>query len=856
MRTINLFFALIALNAPVASTAPAIPERGEVQEVLVEVAVGSLARRTVVALERDGEVLLPAHEFFALIDMPINVDSLGRLSAVRYPEGIPLFLDPLTLKASVADSSWAISHTQTEWTVGTLFVSTAVLAELLDVRFHVDWSQLRVTVTNPGNLPIARRMARERARRAGAGPFGRVPDRDLTLQRPRWDGAVLDWNVFAPSIGSGLSRAYVRAGVGLNLFGGSAEVVYENYDRPSGPVFASWLGVWPEQEKLRQVGIGDVLGTGPRPARVRGAFITNTPFMRPSFFGSEFLYGTLPPGWEVELYQNGRLIDYAESGAEGRYELMTQLFYGSNPVELRAYGPGGQVQAWERAVPIERERLPEGVFEYGVGGGQCIDRLCDATGNIDVNYGLSKTWTVRGGMEFFHRGDLPSLAQPYASVFGNVASRFVVRAEGLLQGFARASLTYAPSTNLRIGGGGAIFDAGTTAPILTPKDRLREMRAFGFWRPIPTFRTFFFEASALKLDGRLGDLTIARIGGSVQTGVVRWMGGISRESASSIGRATSRNLLDLSTIVNLRRSHIWPLDRLFMRTRVELSSKGVERFDWIASRPIVGETRLDARIGWTRGSDEPYVAFGLTATLPAARTVTQLNRSPGSDVSASAWAEGSVIWNSTARHFDVSPRVSLRRGGLGGTVYLDANANGRFDGQDEPLDSVRLLVGPYIIRTDSRGVYGVWDLTPFVPTEVALDSMSLRNPLWVPAFSLASVVVDPNMVRRLDIPVLPSAEVVGRVVQRTNTGPQPLGGLRLSLVNLETGRRHEAITFHDGEFYVLGLVPGEYEVSIPEWAQEALGVSRSQATSRFKVTIEDGWAVAPFIEIELIPENN
>ncbi len=861
MRALALILALCASSAPAVATAGPPAKRlrrtsDEAQEILIEIVVGSLAKRTVVAFELQRDALLPVRDFFDLIEMPVRVDSLGRMSAIRHPGEIPLFLDPLSGTASVGDSSWAVAASQTLWSAGTLYVSTSVLAALLDLHFVVDWAKLSVTVTNPGSLPLALRLARERARRAAAGPFGRVPDRSLTLERPRWDGAVLDWSLLSPDLGAPLNRTYFRSGLGLNLFGGSLELAYENYDRPSGPFYASWLGVWPEKQKLRQIGIGDVLATGPRPGRVRGAFITNTPFMRPAFFGSDLLYGTLPPGWEVELYQNGRLIDYTQSGNDGSYELLTQLFYGSNPLELRAYGPGGQMQLWERTVPIERERLPAGVFEYGVSAGQCQGRLCEAAANVDLHYGVTSNWTIRGGMEAFGRDSLPTLFQPYASVFGNIASTWIVRAEAMLKGHARASLAFAPSPDLRIGGGGAVFDVGDLAPILTPRDRLRELRTFAFWRPMRRFRTFFFEASATMLHGRRSDLSFARIGASFQTGVVRWIGGARRETTKFGAVGTTRTLIDVAANVNMRRSDFWPISRLFMSTRMEVSSDGVERFDWQASRPITRFTRLDARVGWIRGNAEPYVAFGVTATLPAARTSTQVRRTPESSVAASLWAEGSVIWNGPSKQVGFAPRPSLRRGGLGGTVYLDANGNGRYDGLDQPLDGVRLQVGSFVLETDEKGNYGVWDLVPFVPVNVALDSMSLENPLWVPSFSMATVIVDPNMVRRLDVPVLPSAEVGGRVILQTNTGPQPLGALRLHLVNRQTGRRHEAITFSDGEFYVLGLVPGEYEVSIPEWARDALGIARDQGTTRFRVVLRDGWAEAPFIEIELIPDHN
>jgi hypothetical protein len=858
MRLRALCLVPLLLNAgPALAAQPAVKswdEGYELQEILVEIAVGSLARRTVLAYEYEGQPLLPATEFFQIIELPVNVDDAGRLSAVRYPEETPLFLDPSTNTASVGDTSWTLEPWQAIWRTGTLYIAMPVLSQMLDIRFHLDWAKLRITVTNPGDLPIARRIARERARNASAALYGRTPDHSLGLQRPGWAGAVFDWALYYPG-GSLVDRTSYRAGLGLNVLGGSLELQHTGFNQVGGRTTASWLGVWPERDHVRQFGLGDVIGSGPRPGRIRGAFLTNSPFIRPAFFDREFLYGDLPPGWEVELYRNGRLVDFTEAGLDGRYLLDTPLDYGPNPLELRAYGPAGQVRIWERTVPVQPDRLPSGVFEYGLAAGQCRYRTCETAGNLDLRYGVSRAWTIQGGFEAFGRDTLSDLFQPYASVFGTVNSRWVVRGEALWNGLVGGDLVYAPSPDLRVGVRAAWFDEGIDAPILTPYDRQREYRAFGFWRPDPRRRTLFLEGTAFLIEGARSSFLLARLGASLQTGVVRWMGGARRERTEASGTSSGRTIVDIAASANLRTPGTPALDRLFLRSSIEVSRHGFERLEWLASRPIIGENRLDARIFWVRGSSEPFISLGVTAYLPGARTISQLSRTPESQVQASAFAEGSVIWNGPAGQVNVTPERSLRRAGLGGLVFLDSNGNGRYDGADEVLDSVRVQVGPHTLLTDAHGRYAVWDLVPFVGTNVALDSMSLRNPLWVPVFSLATVMVGPNMVRHLDIPVLPAAEVAGQVVMESPSGSRPVGGLRLELVNRQTGRRFEATTFSDGEFYLLGLPPGEYEVSIPDDVRRALDVL-PLAEVRFRVTLEDGWARAPYVEVGLVPDNS
>jgi hypothetical protein len=106
----------------------------------------------------------------------------------------------------------------------------------------------------------------------------------------------------------------------------------------------------------------------------------------------------------------------------------------------------------------------------------------------------------------------------------------------------------------------------------------------------------------------------------------------------------------------------------------------------------------------------------------------------------------------------------------------------------------------------------VWDIPAFEPVQVEIDSLSLDNPLYVPAISSASVAPPPNAVRELNLPLVPGAILEGRVVR----GPErrPVGSITLNLIDRATGRRRQIATFVDGSFYVMGVRPGEYDLEV------------------------------------------
>ena len=112
--------------------------------------------------------------------------------------------------------------------------------------------------------------------------------------------------------------------------------------------------------------------------------------------------------------------------------------------------------------------------------------------------------------------------------------------------------------------------------------------------------------------------------------------------------------------------------------------------------------------------------------------------------------------------------------------------------------------------TDSAGRYHVWDIPAFERVLVQIDSPSLANPLYVPAFTTASVQPPPNAYRRLDLPLVTGAVLEGRVVQEG----APVSNVTLVLTNTSSGKQTSLATFGDGTFYVLGVKPGRYTLEV------------------------------------------
>jgi hypothetical protein len=789
------------------------------EPVLVELRIGRIAQSTVQGFRVRTEVLLPLSQFLQLVEIRHRLSPEGRLDAAMDPGNRRIVIDVRRDTMQFGDRRVRIEPEFRHFEGGELYVGAERLGDLLGVRFTVDWAELTVTVIDPGDLPIARRLRREAAREAY---LRRVegPRADVTFGRelPRWDGVVVDYSLFSPSVDPIRGSAYTL-GLGADVVGGSLELLGQNVGPASDGhvrVDASWTGVWRDNRWVKQLRLGDVFSTSPRGRGIRGVMLTNAPYVRPSLVGALRYAGRLEPGWSVEAYRGGDLVAFDSTDAAGGFAVDLPVRYGENPVDFIAYGPFGEVREFNRTYRVLGELLPAGTFEYGVSGGQCRATVgtCASTANVDLRYGATRRWTVQGGFDQFWRDSAPDRLHPYASVVANPTNAWALQGDILGRAFAHAGVRYEPSVDLRIEGDYTSFSRDSFSVFAAP-GRRSAWSLTGFVRPPTHGGFFFFDARVEQIRTDAGHITRTRLGASMQTSEIRLLPYIRTEQD-----AATRAFVGLNAFILPRPQWGRFVGQLLLRTTTEVESKtGLAAWSAFAARPVARGVRLELGTTWRRGDAGLTYSLVLTSYLSAARTVTAITAPPGGSVTGTQFVQGSVLWDRPAGRLSVAPGPSLERSGLSGRVFLDENANGRRDVGEPGLGNVRVLVGSVSAHTDSTGGYRVWDLVPFEPIFVTLDSMSLDSPLLVPAFARASIVPGPNRFRTLDIPIVQAGVIEGRVT-REGRG---VGGVTLILSDKRTGTRRSLVTFTDGAFYLLGVKPGEYELAVDESVLDALG---------------------------------
>jgi len=852
LRPARYLAALAVLALPVTPTLSTAQQEADYVELLIDLNIAGGPNQIVLALAGDTALYLGVRGFLELAEIRMTDFFPPRhLRGVVDPENLGFWFDGDSALIHRGVATRPLDSAAVFWRDNELYAATTVLEWVFGVSIRVNRADLSALVTQAPHLPVLRRIQRVRRRDRYDRTRIVVPPAVPVAKPDRlFDGAVLDWSVTSLTEDP-LDGTSLQLGLGAQLLGGSAVVEHAERRTATGgtrETDASWIRVWHTTPYVRQVRVGDVLGTGREARLIQGASMTNSPFLRPAEFGAASLDGSLPPGWEVELYSNQRLIGVTTSEPDGLYQFRVPVRYGPNPVEVIGYGPRGEIRRLERTFEIAQERIPGGQFEYGVGAGRCAIDPCRALANADLRYGITDWVTIRTGADRFWRDTLPDLFHPYGSAAAQVTRAVSVSAEVVGNAFWAARAGFAPTPNLQTAAAHTRFVGDVDVPLLgSAFDRHRTDLSF-FYRPGFLGKEIFARAVASRAVGDSRTRESVSLIGTTRVFGSRLDGGmrIQRIDMPPQPRATS-------TAFEARFFHVYTgsyrwLRRTLLRGSLGLDvDSGFTHVEFGLSRVIQNSLQVEIGTNWRRGLPGVALEIGLTASFSFVRAVSRNRFSTAENVRGTQVVEGSVLWERRTGRIGFGDGRALGRAGMTGIVFLDLNGNGAADPGEPPVPDIRLRIGPSGVTSDAAGRFEAWDLVPFEALIVEVDTLSIGDPLWLPLATRFTFRPDPNTFTLLPLPFVQAGEVSGRLT--IDNGARALAGVPLVLTNLTTGDRYETVTYSDGGFYVLGVRPGRYEVIVDDRVLEALGARLEPAAFEIGRTRDD--AIVEGVDVRL-----
>ena len=163
-------------------------------------------------------------------------------------------------------------------------------------------------------------------------------------------------------------------------------------------------------------------------------------------------------------------------------------------------------------------------------------------------------------------------------------------------------------------------------------------------------------------------------------------------------------------------------------------------------------------------------------------------------------------------------------------VYLDRNANDRFDAEDQPIPGASFLGNARwkATKTDADGQAFLQGVPANRLHDVRIDPASIVDPYWILAVSGYSVVTHPGGRVELDFPVRLVGEIDGMVYLDRDGELWPRPNVKLELVDSHDAVVQTIRSSFDGYFLFEGVFPGHYRIRVAENAIRDPGIAADE----------------------------
>ncbi len=802
-----------------------------------------------------GGVLLSLQDFVDALDFAISVDRASGQATGWFLELNRQFaLDVSRCEVSVEGRLSQYDPKLVEVHPDGIFVDAALLANWFPIEIKYNLSQLVLDISSKETLPVEKRLERDKAHeRLHRGTMA-SPEYPKTVAPYR----PIAWPLVEADAWFEQRRWQALRNTAFRYSGlVSGDLLYMNSTTffsgdDEDPLTTARLGMGrtdPDGEmlgplKARSYSFGDIF-TPEFPLVARsgagiGLDISNFPLNRATQFDRTTLQGELLPGWEVELYRNGALLDFRLSRADGRFEFTdVPLLFGLNILRLVFYGPQGQTREQVRRVLVGPGMIRPGRSYYRLAVNRQGDYL------LPVQNDASRTESDTRGRYFLRleRGITQSMSLTMAGaslVFGGRRRYYssVGLRTALLGTYSQFDINNQP-------GGGTAFRLSSQVIALGYNLTLEHYQLFDYsseWmintsdplNSVSNFRLYgrvplsLLPRASFGLDGRLErhessridmrasnrlsmfvySLSIAHtIGGSISRG-----GGLETMTRfnGSLLISGSRKRFILRGQLNYDPSPKLRFSNVSLKAQYGYPASLVLRFgvdqelhqDHQRKYTVGLVRRLDALTYALEGMYEHTELFSIRLSLSFS-----LSRQPHSG-----------RWDMDARKIGHCGAADIR-------VFLDQNQDGRYGPGDEPLPNIRLRHnGRLADTTDADGFTLITGLPAFTPSNITIDEGSIEDPYWMPAMDGISVLARPGAVARVEFPLVTTGEVDGTVYLDQNSSVTPVSNVAMELVDSSGTEIITVKTAFDG-FYLFSRVrPGSYIVRVSSSQLTRLGL--------------------------------
>lgn len=757
------------------------------------------------AVIRGVEVYLPVAELFDFLKIKNQPsDDLNMITGFFISPEATYTVDRTTNTIIYQGVTYDLADGDLVRTETSLYLRSFYFGKIFGLDCRFNFRTLSVVMETRIELPLIREMRQEEMRRNITRLKGEIKaDSSIGRDYPGFRFGMADWSAIATEQINGPVEARLNLALGAMIAGGEATASL-NYNS-SDPFtekqqYYLWRYVNNDHSALRQILAGKISShsTSSIYNPVVGVQITNTPTTFRRSFGSYTLSDRTEPGWIVELYVNNILVDYIKADASGFFTFEVPLVYGNSMVKLKFYGPWGEERVREQNINIPFNFLPKNTLEYTASAGMVEDTLHSIFSKGSVNYGLTRSLTVGGGVEYLSSVTSGPL-MPYLNASLRITNNLLVSGEYTYGVRAKGTLTYRLPSNIQLDLNYTKYDRDQKA---INYNYLEERRAS---LSVP-FRTKSFSAyTRMSFYQIVLPTTYYTTGEWLLSGQLFGINTNLTTYALFIGQNEPYIYSNLSLALRLPAGFVMIPQGQYGYTQHQiLSAKlGIEKHLFVhgfMNLALERNFRSNLSVG----------EVGFRYDFSFAQTGMSV-RQTNDRTSLVQYARGSLINDSRTKYLHADNRNNVGKGGITIVPYIDINANGKRDNDEYKLPGLNLHSSMGRVEISERDTtIRILGLEPYTKCFIELDENSFDNIAWRLKTRTYSVAVDPNQMKLLEVPVMVMGEASGTVNLEKEGETRGLGRIIVQFFTRNLTPVSRTLTEDDGYFSYLGLAPGSY----------------------------------------------
>ena len=781
----------------------------EYDEVPVFFNIQRIGTTEMPALIYNETAFLPVIDLFDFLKINIISRDLNSISGTFIQPSAEFLIDQPNNRITYMGKTYDLKPNSFIKTANNVYLRSEYFGEIFGLNCVFNFRNLSVVLSTDLELPVLREMRQEQMRNNINKLKGIFKvDTLVGRKRPLFYFGMADY-AFATSGGNQDTPRDTRASIGLGgiIAGGETNIILNyrnNYPFSNRQQYYLWRYVDNSQSLVKQYLVGTIRGQSISSiyAPIVGVQVTNTPTTYRRSFGNYVLSNYTEPNWTVELYVNGVLINYVKADASGFYTFNVPLVYGNTNIKLRLYGPFGEERSTEQNINIPFNFLPKNEFEYTASGGIVEDGHDTRFARFSGNYGLGRHITVGAGFEYLSSVTSGSKI-PFVNTSFRLLPNLMISGEYDYNVRTRSVLSYNLPSGLQFEIYNNWYKKGQTAINNT------------FLQDHKAILSFPIRGSRYSAYTRLSIQQIELPNLKYQT--AEWM-------LTSVVGNLSGSANTFALFIPGNDAYIYSIYSLGLRTFKNLLITQRLQYEYTNNMVIGIKTELEKRIfvngyvnlSYERNyvSDISNVEFGLRYDFSFAQVKTTVRKT--NDIYRTVQSvNGSIIHDGNSGLTEFNNYTGIGKGAVLLIPFLDLNGNNKRDRGEPKAEGLKVIAnGGRIKRNTKDKTILIMDLEAYATYNIELDPTSFEHVGWKLLKKNYAIVIDPNYVKNIEVPVAVFGEVAGQVIKIVDGNEKGLGGILISIYNDKSVKIAETTSEADGYFSYLGLLPGKYTAKI------------------------------------------